>query len=52
VILSAGAVWSPQLLELSGIGCPELLKSHDIDVAHKLEGVGENYRDHFAARVC
>ena len=50
VVLSAGAVQSPQLLELSGIGQPELLKSHGIDVAHALPGVGENYRDHYAAR--
>ena len=52
VILSAGAVQSPQLLELSGIGQPDLLKSNGIEVAHVLPGVGENYRDHFAARVC
>ena len=51
VILSAGAVQSPQLLELSGIGQPELLRSLGIDVVHELPGVGENYRDHFAARV-
>ena len=52
VILSAGAVQSPHLLELSGIGQPELLKSNGIEVTHELPGVGENYRDHFAARVC
>jgi choline dehydrogenase len=52
VILSAGAVQSPQLLELSGIGRPEILKNNDIEVVHKLAGVGENYRDHFATRVC
>jgi choline dehydrogenase len=52
VILSAGAVQSPQLLELSGIGQPKLLKHHGIEIAHKLEGVGENYRDHFATRIC
>jgi choline dehydrogenase len=51
VILSAGAVKSPQLLELSGIGAPELLRAHGIDVRHALPGVGENYRDHFAARI-
>ncbi len=51
VVLSAGAVQSPQLLELSGIGRPELLQAHGIDVVHELPGVGENYRDHFAARV-
>jgi len=51
VILSAGAVQSPQLLELSGIGQPELLREHAIDVRHPLAGVGENYRDHYAARI-
>lgn len=51
VILSAGAVQSPQLLELSGIGRPELLREHGIDVRHSLAGVGENYRDHYAARI-
>ena len=51
VILSAGAVQSPQLLELSGIGGPELLREHAIDVRHPLAGVGENYRDHYAARI-
>jgi len=51
VVLSAGAVQSPQLLELSGIGQPELLRSHGIEVRHELPGVGENYRDHFAPRM-
>ena len=50
VILSAGAVQSPQLLELSGIGRPDVLGTQGIDVAHDLPGVGENYRDHYAAR--
>jgi len=51
VILSAGAVQSPQLLELSGIGQPELLKGHGIEVRHALQGVGENYRDHMLVRM-
>ncbi len=51
VILSAGAVQSPQLLELSGIGAPDILREHGIEVRHALAGVGENYRDHYAARV-
>jgi choline dehydrogenase len=51
VLLSAGAVQSPQLLELSGIGAPDILGAHGIEVAHALKGVGENYRDHYAARV-
>lgn len=51
VILSAGAVQSPQLLELSGIGNPEVLKSHGINVVHALPGVGENYQDHYIIRM-
>ena len=51
VILAAGAVQSPQLLELSGIGQPELLKQHGIEVRHALAGVGENYRDHYGTRM-
>ena len=51
VVLCAGAVQSPQLLELSGIGQPELLREHGIDVVCDLPGVGENYRDHYASSV-
>ena len=51
VVLAAGAVQSPQLLELSGIGQAELLTAHGIDVVHDLPGVGENYRDHYAGSV-
>lgn len=51
VVLCAGAVQSPQILELSGIGNPEHLMAHGIEVVHPLAGVGENYRDHYAARV-
>jgi choline dehydrogenase len=51
VVLSAGAVQSPQLLELSGIGQAQLLREHGIEVRHALPGVGENYRDHYAARL-
>ncbi|MED5565759.1 MAG: GMC oxidoreductase, partial [Pseudomonadota bacterium] len=51
VIISAGAVQSPQILELSGIGQPDLLRSNGINVVHELSGVGENYRDHYAARM-
>ncbi len=50
VIVSAGAVQSPQLLELSGVGDPDLLGKHGVAVSHALPGVGENYRDHYAAR--
>jgi choline dehydrogenase len=51
VILSAGAIATPQLLELSGIGRPEVLKAHGITVAHALPAVGENFRDHINARI-
>jgi choline dehydrogenase-like flavoprotein len=46
VILSAGAFQSPQLLLLSGIGPPEELKRHGLEVAHALPGVGRNLQDH------
>jgi choline dehydrogenase-like flavoprotein len=51
VILSAGAINSPQLLQLSGIGPAELLKQHGIDVLHHLPGVGENLQDHLQLRM-
>ena len=51
VILSAGAIRSPQLLELSGIGQANVLMQHDIPVIHELPGVGENLQDHFMGRV-
>jgi choline dehydrogenase len=51
VILSAGAVATPQLLELSGIGRPDVLKAHGITVQHALPAVGENFRDHLNARI-
>ena len=50
VILSGGAINSPQLLQLSGIGSAALLQSLGIPVAHELPGVGENLRDHYAPR--
>ena len=51
VVVSAGSINSPQLLELSGIGQPERLRALGIDVRHALPGVGENLRDHFAPRT-
>ena len=51
VILAAGAVQTPQLLELSGIGRPELLQRLGIPVRHALPGVGENYIDHACTRM-
>jgi choline dehydrogenase len=50
VIISAGAVQSPQILELSGIGDPKILKEKGIDVTFPLPGVGENYQDHYIVR--
>ncbi len=50
VILCAGAVQSPQLLELSGIGDATRLRDLGIEVAHHLPGVGENYQDHYIVR--
>jgi choline dehydrogenase len=51
VLLCAGSVQSPQLLELSGIGRPDILREHGIDVAHELSGVGENLQDHYVSRM-
>ncbi len=51
VILAAGAIGSPQILQLSGIGPGALLAEHGIDVHHELEGVGENLQDHLQLRL-
>jgi choline dehydrogenase len=51
LIVAAGAVKSPHLLELSGIGNPAVLQDAGIPVLHALRGVGENYRDHYAPRM-
>ncbi|BAM87862.1 putative choline (or alcohol) dehydrogenase [Bradyrhizobium oligotrophicum S58] len=51
VILSGGAYNSPQLLQLSGIGAPELLQEHGIEVRHALGSVGEGLQDHYAPRT-
>jgi choline dehydrogenase len=51
VILSAGAVNSPQLLELSGIGNGTRLQQLGIDVVQDLSGVGENLQDHLQLRM-
>lgn len=51
VILSAGAVGSPQLLLLSGIGPRDELARHSIAVVHELPGVGKNLQDHLDAIV-
>src|SRR4029077_6415758 len=46
VILAAGVIGSPQLLELSGVGDPDRLKAIGAPVIHGLPGVGENLQDH------
>jgi len=46
VLMSAGAIGSPQLLLLSGIGAPKELRSAGIEVRHELAGVGRNLQDH------
>ncbi len=50
VIVCAGAIASPQVLQLSGIGAGKHLQDLGIPVTHDLPGVGENFRDHFAVR--
>lgn len=51
VLLAAGAIQSPQLLQLSGIGPPALLQRHGIRVVAALDGVGANLQDHLQLRV-
>jgi choline dehydrogenase len=51
VLLAAGAINSPKLLELSGIGDPEILRRHGIAVRHALPGVGRNLQDHLQIRT-
>jgi choline dehydrogenase len=51
VILSAGAIGSPHLLQLSGVGAPEHLTRIGVPVRHPLPGVGRNMQDHYIARI-
>ncbi|MCB1679941.1 MAG: GMC family oxidoreductase N-terminal domain-containing protein [Halioglobus sp.] len=51
VILCAGTVNSPQLLELSGVGHPEVLGAQGVPVLHALPGVGENLQDHITINL-
>ncbi|ASJ74081.1 GMC family oxidoreductase [Granulosicoccus antarcticus] len=51
VLLSAGALQSPQLLQLSGIGPAAVLQKFGIPVVHELPGVGENLQDHLQIRA-
>ncbi len=50
-LLTAGAIGSPQLLQLSGVGPGTLLRQHGIDVVRDLPGVGENLQDHLQLRL-
>ena len=50
-ILAAGAIGSPQILQLSGIGPGALLQKHGIPLVHELAGVGENLQDHLQLRM-
>lgn len=50
VILAAGAIGSPMILQLSGIGPGEVLKAAGVPVRHELKGVGENLQDHLQIR--
>lgn len=51
VILAAGAIHTPQLLELSGIGSARLLSSLNMTVLEDLPGVGNNLQDHAMVRL-
>jgi len=51
VIVAGGSINSPKLLELSGIGQTDLLRTFGIQPLHELPGVGENLRDHYSPRV-
>jgi len=51
VLLSAGSIGSPQILQLSGVGRSELLKERGVTPVHELSGVGENLQDHLQVRT-
>jgi choline dehydrogenase-like flavoprotein len=51
VVLAAGAIGTPQLLELSGVGRPEIVASLGRDLVHASPGVGENLQDHLQLRT-
>jgi len=50
-VLAAGAIGSPQILQVSGVGPAPLLQQHGIPVVHELPGVGENLHDHLQIRM-
>jgi choline dehydrogenase len=51
VLLAAGAIGSPQILQLSGLGPAALLRAHGVEVVRDLAGVGENLHDHLQLRA-
>ena len=51
VVLAAGAIGSPQILELSGIGAGEVLEAAGVELRHELPGVGECLQDHLQIRL-
>ena len=51
LVLAAGAIGSPQLLQTSGVGPGELLQAHGVEVVHELPGVGANLQDHLQMRL-
>ena len=51
VVLSAGSIGSPQILQLSGVGPADLLQQHGIPLVHDLPGVGANLQDHLQIRA-
>jgi choline dehydrogenase len=51
ILLSAGAVGSSHILQLSGVGAPEHLGNIGVPIKHELRGVGRNMQDHYTARV-
>jgi choline dehydrogenase len=51
VVMAAGAIGTPQILQLSGIGPAPLLREHGIAPTHELPGVGENLQDHLQIRA-
>ena len=50
VILSAGAIGSPQILQVSGIGNAKKLNNNGIEIIHELNGIGQNLQDHLMFR--
>ncbi|WMD19792.1 GMC family oxidoreductase N-terminal domain-containing protein [Achromobacter seleniivolatilans] len=51
VIVACGAINTPKLLQLSGLGPADLLRAHNIEVVRDLPGVGENLSDHYSVRI-